>query len=437
MMSDQKQASAGASHISVVRDPSGSAPHGYDPRGWKALLAKAMDTPFASVALMGIIGVVGISMGWIQYPSTASEAIQTQAVDNALPTMASKAFKDNKYDNANLVKEDKDPLAAMAGSLQEKLHQEQGDNQRPRQGREQLKEYYNQRIEEQTRQNQRTIAQMTQPAPLPAEQIAERRAREEALAQADALQSSAYHQLEQLEHAQPDAAQLYPPQGLDSDTDLSTHRGRQVAQVTLPGLEDYVDYQPAKNRPMNAFYGLRGERTEPELVEAQPVPNAIEAVVHGQAGDVTVTDGSTLKLRLLQDIQVDKYIVPRNALLTGECVIRGERVEVLLTSIRVENSIMPIQMRVYDIDGHAGIYVPAMALKQQVAQTGSQAVTGGSFNMPYMVSGGGNAAEMVVGQTAAQGINMALTGVRTMAAKKIAQQRATIRPNYHVYLKQE
>ncbi len=406
--------------------------------GWKALLSKIVDTPFASVALMGMLAVLGISMGWIQYAGAGSEVTRTQAVDNALPAMASKAFRDNKYDNANLVKEDNHLLSEMAGSLQEKVNKEQaGGDQRQRQSRAQVSAYYNQQIDEQARRNEQVIAQMGKPAPLSAGQIAERQAREQALAQAESLQHAAYQQLSQLRQSPGEAAQAEPYQGLDSNADIAVDRDRAVAQVTLPGLEDYVDYQPASHRPMNAFYGLRGERTEPALVDAQPVPNAIEAVVHGQAGAVTVRDGATLKLRLLQDIQVHKYIVPRNTLLTGACVIRGERVEVLLTSIRVENSMMPIQMRVYDMDGHAGIYVPDMARKQQRSQTGSQAITGASLQMPYMVSGSSNAAEMVVGQTAAQGLNMALTGVRTMAARKMAQQQATIRANYHVYLKQE
>ena len=431
MISNQKQTDQTRIHGGRIHG--GRIHEGRIQDGWKVLFGKALDTPFASVALMGIIGVLGISMGWIQYSDTESEATQTQVVDNALPSMASKAFNENKYDNASMVKEADNSLADMAGSLQEKLSKDQKKETQPqRQTREQVKQHYNQQLDEQSRQNQQTIEKLGQPAPLTAEQIAERQARQQALAQAELLQNSANNQLNKLEQSQLSGDQNMNETTIPSDSE------REIAQVTLAGLEDYVDYQPAGNRPMNAFYGLRGERTEPQLVDAEPVPNAIEAVIHGDAEEVTVTDGSTLKLRLLQDIQVDKFVVPRNSLLTGECVIRGERVEVLLKSIRVENSIMPIQMRVYDIDGHAGIYVPDMALKQQVAQTGSQAVTGGgSLNMPYVVSGSGSAAQMVVGQTAAQGVGMLMTGIRSMAAKKIAQQRATIRPNYHVYLKQE
>lgn len=94
-------------------------------------------------------------------------------------------------------------------------------------------------------------------------------------------------------------------------------------------------------------------------------------------------------------------------------------------------------MRVYDIDGHAGIYVPDLAVKNQIAQTGAQTVTGGSLNMPYMIPSGGSMAEMLVSQTAVQGANLAVNGIRSLAAKNISQQKVTIRPNYRVYLKQD
>jgi conjugative transposon TraM protein len=173
------------------------------------------------------------------------------------------------------------------------------------------------------------------------------------------------------------------------------------------------------------------------MISSKPVPNAIEAVIHGDANQVTVTNGSTIKLRLSQDIQVGTYLLPSNSLLSGECVISGERVQVFLTSVRVNSSIIPIKMRVYDIDGHSGIYVPDLAVKNQIAQTGAQTVTGGSLNMPYMIPSGGSMAEMLVGQTAVQGANLAVNGIRSLAAKKISQQKVTIRPNYRVYLKQD
>ena len=401
--------------------------------GWKGLLQQALKLPYSSVVLMGLIAVLGLSTGLITHNTSQVPLSSGEQLDMGLPEIATSAFKTNKYDNANLSEEDPTLEEVENKSLEEKVQdntQGFGTNEQW-QSREQVTEHFTNRMDEQLLENQQHIEHMGQPAELSSEELAERRARDEALERAARLERNAQDQLLSLQ--QPNAL---PPQ--DTSQEPATSED-QVAQVSLVGVEDYIDYQAEDHRPMNAFYGLRGERIEPTMVEAKPVPNAIEAVVHGEAGEVTVTDGSTLKLRLLQDIQVDKYVLPKNSLLTGECFIRGERVQVVLSSVRVQSSIMPISLRVYDLDGHAGIYIPDMALKSQVAQTGSQALSGGggSLNMPYMVPTGGSVGEMVVGQTAAQGVGMAVTGLKSVVTKKISQPKATIRPNHKIYLKQE
>jgi conjugative transposon TraM protein len=444
-----------------------------EPKGLVAIFRGVLNKPFSSVALMGVIGLLGISTGFISYQEQAQSSQVSQALDTALPAMSNKGFKNNKYDNAYLIPSEgeqdsiflpdlsgkevasKQQIAAtyskkvdsgftsnenVSAQVASKYEASQGRTITHWKNRNRVRSHYNNRLSERTHSNEQIIGQMTAPAPLSASELANRQSTEASLERAAQLERMAINQLEM---AQNGGMRATGTTAYSTPTDNAALTSPQTngltdtpaAQVTLANLDEYVEVPG--NRPNNAFYGLKGERKQPDMIPATPVPNAIEAVIHGDADHVTVTNGSTIKLRLLQDIQVGNFLVPRNSLLSGECVISGERVQVLLSSLRVNSSIMPIKMRVYDIDGHAGIYVPDLAVKNQIAQTGAQTVTGGSLNMPYMIPSGGSMAEMLVGQTAVQGTNLAVNGIRTLAAKKMSQQKVTIRPNYRVYLKQD
>ncbi|MDJ1470221.1 conjugative transposon protein TraM [Xanthocytophaga flava] len=448
-------------------------------KGLSTLVTKALNLPQSSVIAMVAIAAIGISTGFISYNSEAEQLQASNTLDAQLPEIPKDQIKANKYDNANLSTDkatDSTFFSQTYGSLEEKQKKENaakqfgiasnedlsieeiarknGVREPVWQNREDVRKYYSQQLDQTNNQNKHTISQITKPAALSAHDIAERRSRDEALERAARMEQMAVSQMENLnreqQRSEPYSLDAY---SLDPDSDMSAntseserstyahksgtaHGSIAITPVTVANLDKYVEV-PKETAHQNSFYGLKGERKKPEMVAAQPVPNSIEAVIHGDADNVTVTNGSTIKLRLLQDIQVGKFILPKNSILSGECGISGERVHVMISSIRIQSSIIPVKLMAYDIDGHAGIYVPNMAVKQQIAQTGSQTVSGGSINMPYMVPTGANVGEMVVGQTASQGVNLAINGARSLASRKISQQKAIIRPNYRIYLKQE
>jgi|GEM_PF-3577147 len=432
--------------------------------GVTSLLTKALYVPYSSLALMGLLGVLGIASGFISYGQDAAPTGQAQALDTALPDMKGKGFKSNKYDNSYLLPlesaddslrlaeigkdaaalpdEEPSPPTPAAQPGNEGLSIEAiASSQKQWGSREEVRAQYNRKLDAQAHTNRQTIERLTAPAPLTPEERAERREREEALERAARMENLATHQLEMLQNSRPEGPGTDPSRaGLAGNgappPPSASPSSPKPETVTLANLDEYVALSNA-NRPVNAFYGLKGERKSPEMVAAKPVPNAIEAVIHGDADNVTLVTGSTLRLRLLQDIQVGKYLLPRNSILSGECAISGERVQVFVTTLRIGSSIIAVKMRAYDLDGHPGIYVPNLAVKNQVSQTGSQAVTGGGMQMPYMVPTGANIGEMVVGQTASQGVNMAINGIKSLTSKKMSVVKVTIRPNHRVYLKQD
>ena len=107
--------------------------------------------------------------------------------------------------------------------------------------------------------------------------------------------------------------------------------------------------------------------------------NTISACVHTRQ---TVTDGQTVRFRLLEPMLVSGKEIPRNTSVVGVAKIQGERLNVLISSLEYHENIIPVELAVYDTDGQAGIFIPGSmersAAKEIVAGMGTSA--GSSMN---------------------------------------------------------
>lgn len=161
----------------------------------------------------------------------------------------------------------------------------------------------------------------------------------------------------------------------------------------------------------NGFYDLNNNNDNQEA-------NAIAAVVHETQ---TVTAGSTMKLRLLQDIYINDRLIPKSTFVFGTCSIEGERLNIDIKTIRYHNSVFPVTMHVFDADGIAGIYVPGAITRDAVKEGADQAVT--SYDpLSYDPSLGA--------QAATAGIQMA----KGLFSKKIKLIKVTVKAGYNVLL---
>ena len=108
--------------------------------------------------------------------------------------------------------------------------------------------------------------------------------------------------------------------------------------------------------------------------------NTISASVYGYQ---TVTDGQTVRLRLLEPMAVDERIIPKGVIIVGATKIQGERLCITITSIENGRMIIPIELSVYDTDGQQGIFIPnsmeVSAAKEVAANMGGS--MGSSINI--------------------------------------------------------
>lgn len=186
--------------------------------------------------------------------------------------------------------------------------------------------------------------------------------------------------------------------------------------------------QPLTDSAFIADYG--GERnygfhTAIGSTEA-PGKNTIAACVQG---DQTVTDGQTVRLRLLEPMRVSGRTIPRNTTLVGTARLQGERLEIGIGSLEHEGTIVGVELAVYDSDGQAGIFVPGSmetdAAKEIGANMGSS--LGSSINI-----------STDAGAQLASGLGKGvIQGVSQYISKRMRTVRVHLKSGYRVLLYQE
>lgn len=163
----------------------------------------------------------------------------------------------------------------------------------------------------------------------------------------------------------------------------------------------------------NRFYGLE------ESVSPAFENNAISAEIYNNQNLVS---GSTIKLELLQDIDVNGTRIPKNHFVFGVCALNGERLTVKVKSIQYGNSIFPVSMSVYDIDGLEGIHVPGAIARDAAKKSSNQAIN------DIQLSTLDPSIEL---QAASAGIEAA----KGMLSKKTKLIQVTVKAGYKVFLK--
>lgn len=163
----------------------------------------------------------------------------------------------------------------------------------------------------------------------------------------------------------------------------TTRNGKAVAFPVAPVSEQVVSAlaQPMSDSIFRSEYVKERNYMFHTAIGATPLTekNTISACVHPRQ---TVTDGQTVRFRLLEPMLVSGREIPRNALVVGVAKIQGERLNVLISSLEYQGNIIPVELAVYDTDGQAGIFIPGSmersAAKEIVAGMGTSA--GSSMN---------------------------------------------------------
>jgi conjugative transposon TraM protein len=135
-----------------------------------------------------------------------------------------------------------------------------------------------------------------------------------------------------------------------------------VSLIASPGLDTLNNLASHPPSSENGFFSL-------ELIQPSPLTAGITAVV---SQDQQLVTGAIIRLRLTSPMLVAGVMIAEQTLLHGTVLLAGERLQVEISSIQLQNQILPVKLGVYDLDGIAGIYIPGalsrVVAKQQISQ---------------------------------------------------------------------
>jgi conjugative transposon TraM protein len=143
--------------------------------------------------------------------------------------------------------------------------------------------------------------------------------------------------------------------------------------------------------------------------------------------NVTGYAGSRIRLRLLDDIQVGRYKVPKDtylyALITG---FSGQRVTLSVKSILFDGKLLPVKLEVYDLDGLEGLYVPESAFRDFTKDLGDNTIQG------VTIDNGGTGS--IAQQFAMSTVGKMFESTSSAIANIIRKNKAKIKYNSYLYL---
>lgn len=153
--------------------------------------------------------------------------------------------------------------------------------------------------------------------------------------------------------------------------------------------------------------------------------NTIAAVV---AGNQSVADGESVRLRTTEAMWVGNRLIPRNTAIVGTARIQGERLEIEISSIECQGSIYEVELKVYDSDGQKGINIPGSMESDALHEIGA--------NMGSTMGSSINISTNTGAQIASDVGRGLINGVSQYLTKKMRTVKVHLKAGYRVMLHQ-
>ena len=245
------------------------------------------------------------------------------------------------------------------------------------------------------------------------------------LAEKENRKSSVDEQMAVMEKSYQIAAKYLPQMQGQTSVQQSPEKPLPIANkpnvIPVAAVNEQVVSALRQNSPLQetdaVFYTVSDGEAQ------QATTNTISACVHN---DQTITDGQTVRLRLMKPFKAGSVIIPANEIISGTARMQGERLGISVTSLEYEGLILPVNLTVYDTDGQRGICIPntgtVNAAKEIVANMGTSAGT--SINLSS------NAGQQLVADLG----RSAIQGTSQYMAKKLREVKINLKAGYQILL---
>lgn len=132
--------------------------------------------------------------------------------------------------------------------------------------------------------------------------------------------------------------------------------------------------------------------------------------------------GSVVKLQLSEPFVLAEKTIPKGTLIFGIAAIENERLLIHIPSVKFENTIYPVALSVYDLDGLEGIYIPGSLSRDVIKSTADQSLQ--SVNVLSLDPS-------LKTQAAIAGIGAA----KSLLTRKVRQVKVRVESGYKILLK--
>ena len=159
----------------------------------------------------------------------------------------------------------------------------------------------------------------------------------------------------------------------------------------------------------------------------EPEAKLIKAIIDE---DVKAVDGSRVRLRLLDDIEINQITVPKGSYLYATMSgFSSQRVKGSIKSILVNDELIKVSLSLYDTDGLEGLYVPSSNFRETTKDVASGAMNNTS-SLTQSSTSPGNA----LVQWGNQAITNAVQKTSNAISKSIRKNSAKLKYGTFVYL---
>lgn len=187
--------------------------------------------------------------------------------------------------------------------------------------------------------------------------------------------------------------------------------------VKAPAEDDKASEVVKKVKTSSDYFNtLAKEAKEPKL---------IQAIIDE---DIKAVDGSRVRLRLLDDIEINESVVKRGTYLYATVSgFSSGRVKGTIGSILVNDELVKVSLSLYDTDGMEGLYVPNSSFRETSKDVASGAMSG---NMSMNTGTYGNS----LAQWGMQAVNNAYQKTSNAISKAIKKNKVKLKYGTFVYL---
>ena len=206
---------------------------------------------------------------------------------------------------------------------------------------------------------------------------------------------------------------------LPAETDTLTKRNEKNLEVSDEKENDDEPQEVVKKvRVTSDYFNTICENEREEKLIKAIIDENIKAV-----------DGSRVRLRLIDDVEINEIVVPKGPYLYATMSGFGsQRVKGNVTSIMVDGEIIKINLALYDTDGLEGLYVPSSQFRETTKDVGSGALSNTSTLTNTTTTGNSLAS------WGAQAISNAVQKSSNAVSKAIKKNKVKLKYGTFVYL---